>query len=111
MQSRQGMLVVLLSEAEHSSKTSVPVLSAGPTDTWEQSLLPTGVPGHKEFARRGEEMQRQAEGVNPALHSSKTLQEASEVTPNKAGASKALVSTQRGRRQVPAASETDPAAL
>lgn len=53
-------------------------------------------------------MQRQAEGVNPALHSSKTIQEAPGVAPNKPGASEALVSGQRGERQVLAASETDP---
>lgn len=87
MQGGQGMLVLLLSMTGHSSKEPVPAPSPGPMGTWEKSFAacrcfwPPGIFYYQ--SKRSEEMQSQAEGVNPALHPSKSLQEIPAVAPNK----------------------------
>lgn len=87
-----------------------PVLSPGPTDTWEQSFVVCGCswpPGICYCqSRRRKDTQSQAEGVNPSPRSSRSLQETPGVAPNKP--QRSTDQYPKGRRQFAAAVETDP---
>lgn len=67
--------------------------------------------GHQEAAvvsSKRRKAQSQARGVNPGLYFSNTLHKTSGEAPNKPGAKKAQISTQKGRRQLIEVIEADP---